>query len=53
MKDVAAASDLLKPCDALQIRCFPVSTQINHLANDDEKCSAPLEFAPTQNRLFS
>jgi putative SOS response-associated peptidase YedK len=52
MKDVGAASELLKPCDALLMRCFPVSTRINHAANDDEECSRPVESAPTQNRLF-
>jgi putative SOS response-associated peptidase YedK len=36
MKDVAAASELLKPFDARLMRCFPVSTRINRVANDDE-----------------
>jgi len=53
MQNVAAASELLKPCDARLMRCYPVSTRINHVANDDEECSRPVEFAPTQNRLFS
>jgi hypothetical protein len=35
------------------MRFFPVSTRINSVANDDEACSAPVEFAPTQNQLFS
>ena len=26
MMDVAAASELLKPCDARLMRCYPVST---------------------------
>jgi hypothetical protein len=29
--------------------CYPVSTRINHVANDDEECSAPVELAQTQN----
>src|ERR1035437_9070658 len=29
MRDSAAASDLLKPCDARPMRCYPVSTRIN------------------------
>jgi len=49
----AAASDLLKPYDARQMRCYPVSVRINHVANDDEECSAPVELAQIQNRLFS
>jgi hypothetical protein len=38
-------SELLKPFDALLMRCYPVSTRINHVANDDEGCSAPVELA--------
>jgi hypothetical protein len=53
MKDVGAASALLKPYDARLMRCYPVSTRINHVANDDEECSRPVEFAQIQNRLFS
>jgi putative SOS response-associated peptidase YedK len=52
MRDVNAASELLKPFDARQIRCYPVSTRINYVANDDEVCSAPVEVAETQNQLF-
>jgi putative SOS response-associated peptidase YedK len=53
MKDVAAASELLKPFDARLMRCYPVSTRINRVANDDEECSSLLELAQLQNRLFS
>ena len=53
MTKVEAVSDLLRPCDALQMRCFPVSTRINHVANDDEQCSKPAELAQIKNRLFS
>jgi len=53
MTNVAAASDLLKPFDARRMRCFPVSGRINHVANDDEECSAPVELAQIQDRLFS
>jgi putative SOS response-associated peptidase YedK len=53
MKDVAAASELLKPTDARLMRCYPVSTRINHVANDDAECSAPVELAQVQDRLFS
>ena len=52
MRDVSAASDLLKPYDAQQMRCYPVNKRINHVANDDEECSRPVEFAAIQNRLF-
>ena len=53
MTNVAGASELLKPFDARQMRCFPVSGRINHVANDDEECSAPVELAQIQDRLFS
>ncbi|MGB0016945.1 MAG: SOS response-associated peptidase family protein [Candidatus Sulfotelmatobacter sp.] len=53
MNDVSAASELLKSYDARLMRCYPVSTRINHVGNDDEECSAPVELAQMQNRLFS
>jgi hypothetical protein len=53
MTDVAAASELLKPYDARLMRCYPVSTRINHVANDDDECSAPVKLAQIQDRLFS
>jgi putative SOS response-associated peptidase YedK len=52
MEDMAVASDLLKPSDARLMRCYPVSTRINHVANDDEECSAPVELADVQPHLF-
>jgi putative SOS response-associated peptidase YedK len=53
MQNVIAASDLLKPYDARLMRCYPVSTRVNHVVNDDEECAAPVELAQIQNRLFS
>jgi putative SOS response-associated peptidase YedK len=53
MTNVSAASELLKPYDARLMRCFTVSPRINHVANDDEECSAPVELAQAQHRLFS
>ena len=38
MRDVAAASDLLKPCAARLMRGYPISMRINHLENNDEEC---------------
>ena len=52
MRDVTTVSELLKPCDARLMRCYPVSTRINHVANDDEECCAAVEVDQTQNRLF-
>jgi putative SOS response-associated peptidase YedK len=53
MQNVAAVSELLKPYDAKSMRSYPVSTRINHVANDDEECSRPVELAQIQNRLFA
>jgi putative SOS response-associated peptidase YedK len=53
MRDAAAVSELLKPYDARLMRCYPVSTRINHVVNEDEECSRPVEFAQTQDRMFS
>ena len=53
MRNVGEVSDLLKPFDPRLMRSYPVSTRINHVANDDEECSRPIEVAEIQNRLFS
>jgi putative SOS response-associated peptidase YedK len=53
MTKVEAVSDLLRPCDARQKRCVPVSTRINHVANDDEDCSRPVAVMEAQSHLFS
>lgn len=52
MQNVSEASELLMPFDPRRMRCYPVSTRINHVANDDEECSRPIEVAEIQNRLF-
>jgi putative SOS response-associated peptidase YedK len=52
MKNVGAAADLLKPYDARMMRCYPVSTRINYVGNDDEECSRPVELTETQGRMF-
>ena len=52
MENVAAISELLKPCDARLMRSYPISTRINHVANDDEECCRRGELAESQNRLF-
>jgi putative SOS response-associated peptidase YedK len=53
MNDVTEASELLKPFDARLTRCYPVSTRVNYVVNDDEECSRPVEIAEGQNRLFA
>ena len=52
MNNVSVASEMLKPFDARLMRCFPVSNRVNHVANDDEECSKPVELAEVQDRLF-
>ncbi len=52
MRDAHTASELLRPYDARQMRCYPVGPRINKVANDDEECSAPVELVESQSRLF-
>jgi putative SOS response-associated peptidase YedK len=53
MRDGRVATELMKPCDACLMRCYPVSTRINSVVNDDEACSSRVEIAQIQSRLFS
>jgi putative SOS response-associated peptidase YedK len=53
MRNVPAICDLLKPYDARQMRSYPVSNRVNHVANDDEECSRPVEIVEEQPRLFA
>lgn len=49
-----AVTDLLKPYGADKMRCYPVSTRVNHVINDDPECARPLEIeTPPQSQLFS
>jgi putative SOS response-associated peptidase YedK len=54
MHDVRAVSDMLKPCDARLMRCYPVSSRVNRVANDDAECSTPVQLnaGQTQASLF-
>jgi hypothetical protein len=38
MQDITATSELLKSLDARVMRCYPVSTRINYVSNEDEEC---------------
>jgi putative SOS response-associated peptidase YedK len=53
MQNVAAISAVLIPYDARLMRSYPISESVNHVANDDEECSRPVEVVETQDRLFS
>jgi hypothetical protein len=35
------------------MRCYPVSSRVNHVVKDDEACSKPVELAQIQSSLFS
>ena len=53
MKNVDAVSELLKPYDAGAMRSYPVSSRVNHVANDDAECSQPIELeSHPQAQLF-
>ena len=52
IQNVDAISKLLKPYDARLMRCYPVSSRVNHVANDDAECSRPVEAAQIQDGLF-
>lgn len=49
--DSSTACNMPKPYDARLRRCYSVNTRINHVTNDDEECSAPVELARTQASL--
>ena len=53
LTNVQVVSELLRPYDAKWMRCYAVSTRINHVANDDEECSRPVVLATTQSGLFA
>ncbi len=53
MKDVAAASEILRPYSAHLMRRYAVSNRVNHAAHDDETCSMPIEPIESQPLLFS
>jgi len=52
MKDTKVVSDFLRPFNPRAMRCYPVSTRINHAANDDEACSCPIALPQQQSSLF-
>jgi putative SOS response-associated peptidase YedK len=53
MTNVQVVSELLKPYDPKPMRCYPVSSRVSHVGNDDEECSRPVDIVEAQNRLFA
>jgi putative SOS response-associated peptidase YedK len=52
-RDLAVTTEMLKPCDAGQMRRYAVSTRVNNITNDDPECSEPIVLSMTvQARLF-
>jgi putative SOS response-associated peptidase YedK len=52
-KDLKELARLLVPFDAAQMRCFPVSTRVNAVSNDDPGCVVPSATSTSaQRRLF-
>src|ERR1700733_4249839 len=43
MQDVKVVADMLQPFDARLMKSYPVSNRVNHVTNDDEGCSKPVE----------
>jgi putative SOS response-associated peptidase YedK len=54
LSDVVTLSALLTPYDADRMHCFPVSTRVNNVANDDEEVSlsVPLPAHAGQMTMF-
>lgn len=50
MREVAVTSEMLKPYDARLMRCYPISTRINHVANDER---LSWEAEPTREVLVT
>jgi putative SOS response-associated peptidase YedK len=53
MTNAQVVSELLKPYDAKSMRCYPVSSRVNNVVNDDADCSSAVEKSDIQNGLFS
>jgi putative SOS response-associated peptidase YedK len=51
-RDVAAATEMLKPVDARDMRRYCVSERVNSVVNDGPECSEPIESPPAQAGLF-
>ena len=54
MHDARVVSEMLNPYDAQLMRSYPVSSRVNHVVNDDEGCSTPVQLntIQTQTSLF-
>jgi putative SOS response-associated peptidase YedK len=54
IKDSSAVSEFLKPLDATLMHCYPVSSRVNQVQNDDPECCKPAgEHTAPQAQLFT
>jgi putative SOS response-associated peptidase YedK len=53
-RNTASVSEVLLPFDSAMMRCYPVSTRVNQVQNDDPDCAKPVDRAPSpaQSALF-
>jgi putative SOS response-associated peptidase YedK len=53
MKDTTALAELLRPCRAQLMRCYPVSKRVNQVQYDDPECAVPITLeSSAQRQLF-
>lgn len=50
--EAARVADYLKPFDARLMKKYPVSSRVNHPANDDEECAREIPIVRTTPALF-
>jgi putative SOS response-associated peptidase YedK len=53
MTNVTAVTELLKPYNPHAMHCYPVSSRVNHVVNDDAACSARIDIPEAQSGLFA
>ena len=51
-QDMSRVLAMLRPFDSNRMRRYPVSRQVNVVANDDPACSAPVDLPATTGSLF-
>jgi putative SOS response-associated peptidase YedK len=45
LNDANGVTEMLAPFDALRMKCYPVSTRVNLVKNDEPDCAAPIQAA--------
>jgi putative SOS response-associated peptidase YedK len=52
MQDMTRVLAMLRPYDSNRMRRYPVSKQVNVVANDNPACSASVDLPATTGSLF-